>query len=143
MSKLPPQSSKTRFNLSASSIRQQKQEETVPFSLRLTLAEHERLKRLSAGMSMAAYTRKRLFGENAPQRQTRGKFPVADHATLGRLLAKLGQSSLASNLAELVIAARSGSLPLTPETDAFLHAAHREVLTMKKMLMSALGIREE
>ena len=124
-------------------MRKHKQEKTVPFSLRLTEAEHAQLKRQSAGLSMAAYVRVRLFGDNEAKRITRGKFPVQDQKMLGQLLAKLGQSSLPGHLAELSDAARSGSLPLTPETDAFLRAAHREILTMKKMLMVALGIRED
>lgn len=143
MSKLHSQSNKAEFSHSACLRRIKKQERTVPFSLRLTKAEHAQLKRLSAGMSMAAYARQKLLGGNEAKRQTRGKFPVADHAMLGKLLAKLGQSDLAANMAELTQAARSGSMPLTPESDAFLRAAHREILTMKKMLMAALGIREE
>ena len=47
-------------------------------------------------MSLGAYIRERLFGEDAAPRKTRGKFPVKDHEALGRVLAALGSSRLSS-----------------------------------------------
>ena len=102
----------------------------------------QHLARQAAGMSLAAYVRWRLFGKDGTRRQIRGKTPAKDHRTLAHLLGKLGQSHLADSLAQLARAARSGPLPLTPETDAALRAARQEVLAMKRMLMTALGVKE-
>jgi len=143
MTKLRPQSSKAAFINSACLPCSKKQEETVPFSLRLTKAEHARLKSLSAGKSMAAYARQNLLGGNETKRTTRGKFPVKDQQALAKVLAKLGASPLATGVMGLFDLARSGSMPLTPETDAVLRAAHRDIVAMKKMLMTALGIQED
>ena len=117
-------------------------EPTTPFSLRLTRVERERLESQATGMSLAAYVRSRLFGSSETPRKTRGKTPVKDHALLAQLLGKLGRSRLADSLGPLAHAARSGSLPLTPETEAALQAACRDILAMKRMLMTALGIKE-
>jgi len=56
------------------------QKKPTPFSLRLSFEERARLERDAAGMSLGAYIRERLFGEDAAPRKTRGKFPVKGSA---------------------------------------------------------------
>ena len=119
-----------------------KNKDTVPFSLRLTREERQRLEEQAAGMSLAAFVRARLFGKDEAPRQTCGKTPVKDHRALAQLLGTLGQSRMAQSLGQLARAAQSGSLPMTPETEVALCAAYREVVAMKRLLMTALGIRE-
>lgn len=110
-----------------------------PFSLRLSFEERARLVRDAAGMSLGAYIRERLFGEDVAPRKTRGKFPVKDHEALGRVLGALGSSRLSSNLNQLAKAANTGSLPVTPETEAELREACAAVLVMREELLLALG----
>lgn len=88
-----------------------------PFSLRLTFEERAALEKAAAGMPLGAYIRSRLFDGRIPQRRTRGKFPVKDHAALGQVLGQLGKSRPANNLNQLARAANTGSLPVTPDTE--------------------------
>ncbi|MDF3606222.1 hypothetical protein PE067_08800 [Paracoccus sp. DMF-8] len=110
-----------------------------PFSLRLTFVERARLERDAAGMSLGAYIRSRLFGDDVPPRRTRGKFPVKDQAALAKVLAALGASRLSQNLNQLARAVNIGALPVTPETDSELRDACRAVAELRDELLRALG----
>lgn len=112
----------------------------VPFSLRLSFEERAQLEKEAAGLPVGAYIRNRLFRGQETPRQTRGKFPVKDHAALGRVLGALGQSRLANNLNQLAHAANIGALPVTPETEEMLCAACADVKAMRRDLLIALGI---
>jgi hypothetical protein len=111
----------------------------APFSLRLTFEERARLERDSAGMSLGAYIRGRLFGENVAPRKARGNTPVKDHQALGRVLGALGGSRLSQNLNQLAKAVNTGSLPVTPETERDLREACVAVAVLRAELMRALG----
>ncbi|MBV50677.1 MAG: plasmid mobilization relaxosome protein MobC [Sulfitobacter sp.] len=111
----------------------------APFSLRLSFDERGILEHDAAGMALGAYIRERLFGEDVTPRTTRGKFPVKDHAALGRVLGALGQARLANNLNQLARAVNSGSLPVTPETEEELRRACAAVLAMREDILCALG----
>lgn len=113
-----------------------------PVSLRMTFEEKANLERAAAGMSLSAFIRWRLFDPDAPAPKSRGKHPVKDQRALAQLLALLGQSRIANNLNQLAKAANSGSLPVTPETEAALMHASLEVMAMRRMLMRALGLDE-
>lgn len=112
---------------------------TAPFSLRLTHEERARLLADAGRKSMGAYIRERLFGDEAAPRKRRGENPIQDHEALGRVLGVLGRSRLASNLNQLAKAAHTGSLPVTPETEADLRQACCEVSAMRADLLRALG----
>ena len=109
-----------------------------PFSLRLTAEERARLEREAGSLTLSAYVRERLFGE-APARRRRTRKPVEDHIALARVLAQLGQSSLASNVNQLARAVHVGTLPATPDTKAALDEACADVAAMRRDLMRALG----
>ena len=110
-----------------------------PFSLRLTHEERARLEAEAAGKTLGAYIRERLFGGDVAPRRRRGNSPVKDHEALGRVLGALGQSRLSSNLNQLAKAVNTGSLPVTPETEAGLKEACREVAALRDELLRALG----
>ncbi|WP_011583097.1 MULTISPECIES: plasmid mobilization relaxosome protein MobC [Chelativorans] len=110
-----------------------------PFSLRLTAAERARLENEAAGKALGAYIRERLLGEDTAPRKRRGNSPIKDHEALGRVLGALGQSRLSSNLNQLAKAVNTGSLPVTPETEAELKEACREVSALRDELLRALG----
>ncbi|MCP1472009.1 hypothetical protein J3E64_003724 [Sphingobium sp. OAS761] len=112
----------------------------APLSLRLSRDERARLERDAAGMSLGAYIKWRLFDPDRPPPRTRGKAPVRDHILLSQLMALLGQSRLSSNINQLAKAANSGSLPVTPETEADLRHACHDLADMRRMLMRALGL---
>ena len=119
-----------------------KKQRIAPFSLRLTPEERARLERDAGGMALGAYIRWRLFDPDKPPPKTRGKFPVKDHTELSQLLGLLGQSGIANNINALAGAARSGSLPVTPETEAALRRASGDIHSIREMLIKALGLSE-
>lgn len=110
-----------------------------PFSLRLTAAERARLESEAAGKTLGAHIRERLFGEDVTPRKHRGNSPIKDHEALGRVLGALGQSRLSSNLNQLARSVNTGSLAVTPETEADLKQACRDVATLRDELLRALG----
>lgn len=112
------------------------------FTLRLTPEDRERLVRDSAGMSMGAYIRWRVFDPDRPPPRRRGKFPVKDHQALSQVLAALGQARIASNLNQLAAAAHVGALPVTPDIEAKLREAVRDIAAMRKMPVDALDLSE-
>ncbi|MCQ0091388.1 hypothetical protein [Roseovarius sp. M141] len=89
-----------------------------PFSLRLTFEERTKLDELAGGQPLGRYIREQLLGNDAAPRKKRGRYPVKDHEALGRVLGALGSSRLSSNLNQLARASNTGSLPVTPETEA-------------------------
>jgi hypothetical protein len=110
-----------------------------PFSLRLTNEERAQLDAERGDQALAAYIRKRLFGDDAAPRKRRGNSPVQDKEALGRVMGALGHSRLSANLNQLAKAVNTGSLPVTPETEAELIEACREVSEIRDALMRALG----
>lgn len=114
----------------------------VPFSLRLSFEERAQLEQDAAGQPLGAYMREQLLGEKKSPRRPRGKFPVKDHAALGRVLAALGQSRIANNLNQLARAVNTGSLPVSPDTEDALREACQDVRAMRHDLLLALGIRQ-
>lgn len=110
-----------------------------PFSLRLTAEERARLESEATGKPLGAYIRERLLGDDTAPRKRRGNSPIKDHEALGRVLGALGQSRLSSNLNQLAKAVNTGSLPVTPETEAELKEACREVSELRDELLRALG----
>ena len=113
----------------------------APFSLRLSFEERQRLEKQAAGMSLSAYVKDRIFGQDAVPRQTRGKAPVRDHELLGKLLGQLGASRLPQNINQLARAANIGTLPVNDETTRELNRACEDIAAMRWMLMQALGMR--
>ncbi len=110
-----------------------------PFSLRLTYEERARLDAERGDKSLAAYIRERLFGTDAAPRKRRGNSPVQDKEALGRMAGALGQSRLSQNMNQLAKAVNSGSLPVTPETEAEIKEACREISEMRAELLTAIG----
>jgi Bacterial mobilisation protein (MobC) len=111
-----------------------------PVSLRLTFEEKANLELAAAGMSLSSYIRWRIFDPASPPPKHRRKQPVKDHVALARLLAMMGQSRIGNNLNQLAKAVNSGSLPVTPETEAELLEAARAIVHMRRLLLEALQI---
>lgn len=130
--------SRHKFNKIASP-KAKKADYPPPFSLRLTYEERARLDAERGDKSLAAYIRERLFGDNVAPRKKRGNSPVQDKEALGRMAGALGQSRLSQNMNQLAKAVNSGSLPVTPETEADIKEACREISEMRAELLAALG----
>lgn len=111
----------------------------APFSLRLTHEERARLVSEAGRRPLGVYIRERLLGDETKPRKRQGSYVVKDYQALGRVLGALGKSRLSSNLNQLAKAVNTGSLPVTPETEAELKAACREISAIRLDLLKALG----
>lgn len=118
-----------------------KETATAPISIRLTEDERIRLERDAQGSGLSAYVRKKLFGE-PDARKSPVRMPTSSARQFAHILAALGQSDISANLRELSAAARTGSLPVTPETDEAILTACHAVERMRADLLKALGLRE-
>lgn len=114
----------------------------APFSLRLSPDERTRLAMEAAGAPLGAYIKTKVLGD-ARIRARRSGLAVEDRSALAQALALLGRSGTVGNLAEMAQAVRSGSLPITPETEAELLAALHGVHDMRRLLLLALGLKPE
>lgn len=131
------------FNEIAAEEVVEKKKYPPPFSLRLTENERARLEAEAGDLSLSAYIRERLFGDEASPRKKPGNSPVRDKEALGRVVGALGASRLSANLNQLAKAVNSGSLPVTPETEADLKEACADVADIRADLLRALGLSPE
>lgn len=115
----------------------------APLSVRLTKSERARLERDAGSLSLNAYIRERLFGEDASPRRRVKKAPVQDHKELAKVLSALGRSSLASNVNQLAKGLNTGTLLVLPETDEAIHKACFDIAYIRMTLMKALGKQPE
>lgn len=118
----------------------------APFSIRFTDEERAILNREAGKLSWAAYIRLKLFAEkpSIQQRMTRKrKAPQLDQALFGQLLGALGQSRLSSNLNQIAKAANIGTLPVTPALEDELQEACSAITDIRKILIDALGIKDQ
>ncbi len=115
----------------------------APFSLRFSDDERARLVRDAAGVPLGTYIKAKVFGTEASLRQRRTGLAIEDRQAVAQVLALLGSNRLANNLNQLAHAANIGTLPMTPETEAELLAAFRDVRAIRHLLLTALGMRPE
>lgn len=109
-----------------------------PVSIRFSETEREWLERCAGGEPLSTFIKSALFSDVSPRRISATQ-TKADREALARLLAWLGQTQLAANLAVLANAAESGSLDLSePVTKAVLRAC-ADIEGMRSTLMNALG----
>lgn len=110
-----------------------------PVTLRLTPEERDRLEELAAGMTLSAYIRACVFGEEARRRKRRPRDVVADKKAAAQALALLGQSRIASNLNQLAYHANIGALIEDAQTKAQIVEANEHLAEIRTLLMLALG----
>ncbi|ODA66575.1 hypothetical protein A7A08_02342 [Methyloligella halotolerans] len=112
-----------------------------PFSLRLSPEERAELEARANGRPVGSYVRECLFAANDNRPRPR-RAPSKHKAELAAVLAKLGRAEFSSSLRAIAEAARIGALPVSPQLEADLEQACRDVAEMKLLLMKALGIQE-
>lgn len=114
-----------------------------PFSLRLSAEERARLAAEAAGAPLGTYIRAKLLGEPVPARVRKSGISIDDRRALAQLIALLGRSRVFSNLNQLAHAANTGSLPVTPETEAALAQALVDLHEIRALLLTSLGLKPE
>lgn len=139
MSSSSPEFNKTAAEIAPERSKAEKPAYPPPFSLRLTHDERAQLDALAGNMTLSAYIRQELLGDGVSTRKRSVRRFVEDEQALARVLGSLGESRLSANLNQLAKAVNSGSLPVTPETEAELLAACRQVMAMREDLLRALG----
>jgi len=110
-------------------------------TLRLTEEEMATLKGLSSGMSLSAYIRSCLFGNNAAPRKVRTRVPVQNQQALAQVLGLLGQTRFANNLNQLAYQANCGSLLLDEQTENEIKMACAHIAWIRVRLIEALGLK--
>lgn len=130
------------FAQSAKPEAKQKAAYPSPVTLRLHDCERDKLEDAAGDLTISAYIRLCLFGDNAPKHRTRGKKPVKDHQAPGQLLGMLGRSNVPNNLNQLTKAANSGTIALTEDVEAQIKQAAFEIASMRLLLMKALGTKD-
>lgn len=104
----------------------------APFSLRLTEAEKGKLLHRAKGQPLGGYIKGQLFSaKNA-------NITKSDAATV---LAILGASDLALNMACIAKSAEIGALPVTPELTGQLEQACADISRIRFALIRTLGMR--
>lgn len=123
-------------------VEKQRHKRLPPFSIRLSPDERARLAMEAAGAPLGAYIKAKVLGA-APIRLRRTGLAVEDRTALAQGLALLGRSRLSNNLNQIAYAVNTGSLPVTPETEAELSAAARDVRHLRRLFLVALGMKPE
>ena len=112
----------------------------APFSLRLSEEERAALDRLAGGQPWATYIKSVVFSELRRPIRTKGHV-IQDRKLFAKLLGQLGQSRLSQNVNQLAKASNSGSLPVTPDTEAELREAAAAIRHMRTLLIEAMGLK--
>lgn len=123
--------------------KRERKKRAAPFSLRLSDEERARLSVEAAGGPLGAYIRAKVLGDSVPVRHRRSGLAVEDRRSLAEGLALLGRSRIASNLNQLAQAANVGALTLDPDTLAELIDAVEAVREIRRLLITALGLKPE
>lgn len=111
----------------------------APLSIRLTEAERKALEARAGSLPLSTYVKQVVFAQGAPACRRSPRTVSVDRALAAQLLAALGASRLASNLAQIAKHANFGNLFFDDATKADIRGACRDVHEMRALLMRALG----
>ena len=117
---------KAEFSNSAKALFRPNKKTYPRITLRLTEEEDTKLRQLCEGMTVSAYVRQRLFGEDTARRKRLSHVPVQDQASMARVLGMLGDSRIANNLNQLAFHANTGTLLIEisdPDAESLLNKA--------------------
>lgn len=93
-------------------------------------------------MSLSRYIKGRIFDAQGKPKLSARALPVRDHIALAQVLGMLGAMQVAGSFWDLAAAAKSGALPVTPETEEELANACAAVLAVKAEVLRALGYED-
>lgn len=94
-------------------------------------------------MTVSGYVRECLFGEDAKLPKARRRHaPVADQKELARMLARLGETSIANILNQLAQQANTGELSIDERMSRQIDEAYAHVQFIRAALIKAFGLIE-
>lgn len=116
---------------------------TKPLSVRFTEEEHAALEAAAKHKSKSAFVRDCALREaNHKLRRRKDIYiPSKQRSQIAQVLALLGRSATAANLADINRLAQMGALPLSPEIQAQIREACNEIVEIRKLLLQALGLK--
>jgi hypothetical protein len=116
-------------------------ESRLLLSVPLTPAQKEELLRRAGVKPISAYAREVLFpaNDNKPRRGVRRLKKREELAAT--VLAQLGKGEAAASLREISRGVRLGIITITPETDAALRDAARNISVTAQAALRALGVK--
>lgn len=129
------------FNHSACGSSGKKPKRPAPFSLRLSHLERKYLDGKRGDMSLHAYIRHCILGNDAPLPSKRKTPRVHETQALAQVLGQLGRSNISNNLNQLAKAIHTGSITLPDNIATQLNMACRDIASMRSDLLKALGLR--
>lgn len=91
-------------------------------------------------MTISAFIRWLLFGDNATPRKRSVKRPIKDYRILAQLFALIKQTQAWNNLNQIARGINSNTWIVTPETEKLLQEACKAIIEIRDMLMKALGL---
>ena len=137
-----------RANFAASATQQdakpQKRKRIPPLSIRVTKYQHELLVKMAGKLPVSTFIKQRLFCANdnlaapLPAGSTLRKKQLLAQI-LGKL-AKLGIFTVINGMLNLI---ESGHVKLKPETETALQQACHDIADIRRMLITALGIKAQ
>jgi len=119
---------------------EKKKSEPSPLCVRVSPEERARLVREAGSMTISAFIRWLLFGDDATPRKRRVKNPIKDYRILAQLFALIKQTQAWNNLNQIARAINSNTWVVSPETEKLLQEACKAIIEIRDMLMKALGL---
>jgi len=116
---------------------------TPRITLRLTEDENNDLRERAGDLSVSSYVRECLFEKDVTRRKRRSYHPVADQQALAKVLSKLGQSRMASNLNQIAYHANAGSMIVDEVTLDEINEAAASIAWIRVTLIEALGLKDQ
>jgi len=114
----------------------------VPLCFRVSPEERAWLERNAGNMTISAFIRWLIFGDDATPRKRRVKRPIKDYRILAQLFALIKQTQCWNNLNQIARGINSNTWIVTPETEKLLQDACKAIIEIRAMLMKALGLNE-
>ena len=119
---------------------QKVKQKTSPFSIRFTHEERAFLEAQAGNRPLGEFIRALVLCERAEKRRKLRKPQVHDQK-IALVLFALGDSRIASNLNQLAKHANVGTLDVSEHVEQELHQSCLAVMTMRNLLIEALGHR--
>lgn len=110
-------------------------------SIRVTPDEKASLEKDASGVSVSAYVRERLLGEDVKPGRTRSKPPIKDHIALARVLRALAQSSFKPDFDTVSADTDAGDVELSASAQISIAKAQADIAAMRRDLIIALGLK--
>jgi len=110
-----------------------------PICLRVSPEEKDRLEHDAGNMTLSAYIREKVLGENAAPRKRRMTRPIKDHIIIAQLFALIKQTQNWNNLNQIAKAINSNTWMVTPESEKALQEACKAIIEIRLTLPEKNG----